>query len=101
VRRLAALGFLATLVLAGCGGSAATDQGSPPQPAPVQAAVPEQVVVNQPTPESLAVRKRLLAEIAAGTYGDCGCTGEARAKDRIRSGTVKPPDPDQLVSALP
>jgi hypothetical protein len=31
--------------------------------------------------------KKLLAEYAQ--YGDCGCTGATRAKDRVRSGLAK------------
>jgi outer membrane murein-binding lipoprotein Lpp len=94
MRRAAALAVLAGLMLAGCGGGEAVEQRPVPAPTVAPAAPSE------PSAEALAVRKRLLAEIAAGTY-TCGCSAAARAKDRIASGKVKAPPADQLVSALP
>jgi hypothetical protein len=99
VRRLALLSLVAGLAAAGCGGAASEDRSAPP-PAPPAAPAVDQAIGSEPTAEQIAARKQLLAEIAAGTY-KCDCTAAARARDRIQSGKVKPPDPDQLVSALP
>jgi hypothetical protein len=99
VRRLALLTLVVGLAAAGCGGGASEDRSAPP-PAPPATAPAEQAIGSDPTPEQIAARKQLLAEIAAGTY-KCDCTAAARARDRIQSGKVKPPDSDELVSALP
>lgn len=99
MRRLALLSLVVGLAAAGCGGAAPGDQSAPPTNPPAAPAA-EQEIGSAPTPEQLAARKQLLAEIAAGTY-KCDCTAAARARDRIQSGKVKPPDPDELVSALP
>lgn len=99
---LVATGMAAAALVAACGGE--PDSGGPPaerrdvsatpRPGPTLEALGALLrerlaaLAAQPTPEELAVRQRLLAEIAAGTYGDCGCTAEARAEDRVRSGKV-------------
>jgi hypothetical protein len=98
--RRAALGLLGALALAGCGGS--EDGGRRPPATPAPAAQPATAVLGvQPTPEQLAFRKRLLQQLRDGTYVPCTCTAEIRARERVASGKVKPPPPDQLVSALP
>ncbi len=99
MRRLALLTLVVGLAAAGCGGAASEDRSAPP-PAPPAAPDAEQTIGSDPTPEQIAARKQLLAEIAAGTY-KCDCTAAARARDRIQSGKAKPSDPDELVSALP
>jgi hypothetical protein len=60
----------------------------------------ETVVVNEPTPEQLAVRKQLLKEIADGTY-ECSCTSAERARDRVARGLVRPPVPVEPAAAAP
>jgi ABC-type glycerol-3-phosphate transport system substrate-binding protein len=99
MRRLALLSLVVGLAAAGCGGGSAGDQSAPPTTPPATAPA-DQAIGSDPTPEQIAARKQLLAEIAAGTY-KCDCTAAARAHDRIQSGKAKPPDPDELVSALP
>lgn len=69
MKRLAALSLLA-LVLTACGG------GGDPQP---RAATPP-----APTKAQLAAQ-RLLGELRAEP-GDCGCTSEGRARERIADG---------------
>jgi len=96
VRRLALLILVVGLAAAGCGGGSTRDQSAPPTTPPAA----EQAIGSDPTPEQIAARKQLLAEIAAGTY-KCDCTAAARARDRVQSGKAKPLDPDELVSALP
>jgi hypothetical protein len=100
VRRLGLLTLVLGLAAAGCGGGGSTgDQSAPPTPPPATTPA-EQAIGSDPTPEQIAARKQLLAEIAAGTY-KCDCTAAARARDRVQSGKAKPLDPDELVSALP
>jgi hypothetical protein len=100
VRRLAAFAVLLAAAAAGaCGGTDAagpapgTQQASPAPPA--AAAAP-----SEPTPEQLAARRKLLADIEAGTV-KCWCTSAERARDRIERGLAEAPDDDELVSALP
>jgi hypothetical protein len=98
MKRSALLGVLAALAVTGCGGAPAVEQD--PAPAPAQqratpAAVPE------PTPEELAFRKELLADLADGSYVACTCTSDVRAKERVASGRAKRPPPDAAAASSP
>ena len=77
MKRLAALA-LAALAAAACGGADATEPGQP-------------ATTSQPTAAQLEFRGRLLEQLANGTYGDCDCTGDERAADRVASGKVEAP----------
>ena len=68
--RCAALAAAAALALAACGGNAAE-----PVQAPAHA-----------KPSAQDAAKTLLAELGTG---GCGCTGEARARDRLASGKAQ------------
>ncbi len=74
MRRLAACASLA-LALVACGGG---EQSPPVATAPAE-----------PTKTQLAAQK-LLDQLQAET-GDCDCTGEARAKERIANGKAVQP----------
>jgi hypothetical protein len=60
----------------------------------------EKVAGHEPTPEQLAVRRELLAQIAAGTY-HCNCTSAERARDRVARGLVKTATAPEPVAAAP
>lgn len=79
MRRLAAI-VLAALVAAACGGASADERGAPPPP-----------TASEPTAAQLEFREQLLEQIASGEYGDCDCTGDERAADRVASGKTDPP----------
>ena len=67
------------LVAAGTAGTFALARGG-------RAASPPQRPAAKLTRQQIGARK-LLAEYAR--YGDCGCTGAARARDRVASGRAK------------
>jgi hypothetical protein len=103
MRRLVALlTGVAALAAWGCGGSAPSgDRAQPPPAQPAAAAATaEKVAGHEPTPEQLAVRQELLAQIAAGTY-HCSCTSAERARDRVARGLVKTPGDAQPAPTLP
>jgi hypothetical protein len=91
VRRLVVLGLLAFAMTA-CGGSD-PEQGATPKPV---ASVEGGVAVNRPTAEQLEFRGQLLAQLESGTYGDCDCNGDERARERISSGKVNALPADSL-----
>jgi hypothetical protein len=84
--RLAALGLLA-LAFAACGGNDAAEPNTPAQ---------TPVLGGRPTAVQLEFREQLLEQLRNGTYGDCDCNGDERARERIESGKVKPPPGYQL-----
>lgn len=81
MRRTAALA-LAALGLAACGGA---DPGQPADPRPGISGEAG-LTLGSPTAKQLAFRRELLRELESGTYGDCGCTGDERARERAASG---------------
>lgn len=84
MRRLALVVGIAAAAAA-CGGNTVADEPAPPTAAVTARAAP----APRATQEQLAYRRQLLAVLKAGTYGDCGCTAEARAKDRLARGKAK------------
>lgn len=77
MKRVVAIG-LAALAAAACGG--ADERGAPPPS-----------TASEPTAAQLEFREQLLEQIASGEYGDCDCTGDERAADRVASGKANPP----------
>jgi hypothetical protein len=91
VRRIAALATAAALV-AGCGGGAPAERAdsSPASPPAPPAVATTSVDPAEPTSEELEFREQLLVQLESGRYGDCGCTAEARAKERLARAGATP-----------
>jgi hypothetical protein len=98
MKRSALLAVLVALATAACGGDPVGEQQPAPAP-PQQPAAP--AAGSEPTPEELAFRQELLADLADGSYVPCTCTSDVRAKERVASGRAKWPSPDPAGASGP
>jgi hypothetical protein len=82
--------LLAAVTLAACGGT----DGAEPAPGTQPAA---STAPSEPTPEQLAARRELLADIEAGK-ATCWCTAAERARDRVERGLAEAPGGERASS---
>ena len=103
MRRWAAVAvLLAAATASACGGTDGAEPGRDAGPdasqPPAQTTAATQP--SEPTAEQLAARRKLLADIEAGTV-KCWCTAAERARDRVERGLVEAPAGDDRASAKP